>query len=60
MSEDKLDYMERQAHEALNRLRLEYELAAKPYIKILTDIQAIRPKLYVYDGQTMMPLEPQS
>lgn len=59
MNDDKLDYMERAAHDALDALRKEYEMAAKPYIKILTDIAAIRPHVYVVDGQTMVPIFPE-
>lgn len=53
---DKLDEMERQAHEALARIRHEYELAAAPYIKILTDIANIRPHVFVVDGRTLVPI----
>ena len=60
---DKLDEMERQAHEAINRIRLEYERAAAPYYKILCDIASIRPRvIYVMnsDGQleTHVPILP--
>lgn len=56
MHDDELDRMERQAHEALARLRREYELAAAPYIKILMDIHSIRPHVYYVDGKTMVPI----
>jgi hypothetical protein len=50
--------MEQQAREALTRLRLEYEQAAKPYVKILCDIASIRPRVYIVDGQTIVPFDP--
>lgn len=41
-----LDEAEKQAHEMLDALRREYELRAAPYIKILSDIHAIRPRMF--------------
>lgn len=41
-----LDEAEKQAHEMLDALRREYELRAAPYIKILSDINAIRPHVF--------------
>lgn len=41
---DELDEMERAAWEALQGLKGDYDRAAAPYIKILADIQSMRPK----------------
>jgi hypothetical protein len=41
-----LDEAERLAIEQIESLRREYELRIAPYIKILSDIRAIRPHVY--------------
>jgi hypothetical protein len=41
-----LDESEKQAHDMLDFLRRDYERQAAPYIKILCDIQAIRPRVF--------------
>ena len=41
-----LDEAEKQAYEMLDALRREYELRAAPYIKILSDIHAVRPRVF--------------
>jgi hypothetical protein len=49
---DEIDILERQAHEALAQIRLEYERAAAPYIKILCDLAALRPRvIYVMNPE---------
>jgi hypothetical protein len=57
-----LDEAEKQAHEMLDALRREYEMRAAPYIKIICDIQAIRPRVFyvpIGDGKLaeMIPLQ---
>ena len=43
-----LDEAEKNAHDMLDFLRRDYERQAAPYVKILCDIHAIRPRvLYV-------------
>lgn len=41
-----LDEAEKQAHEMLDALRREYELRAAPYLRIISDIQAIRTRVF--------------
>lgn len=41
-----LDEAEKQAHEMLDALRREYELRAAPFITILSDIHAARPRVF--------------
>lgn len=60
-----IDSAEEQAHEQLAALRREYELRAAPYINILSDIQAIRPRIFYVpteDGRLleMIPLRCES
>lgn len=57
---DKLDEMERQAIEAIERLKEEYSMAIAPYMKILTEIHNIRPHVFYVDGLTMIPILPPS
>lgn len=57
MNDDELDRMERQALETINHLRREYERAVSPYVKILADIQSLRPRVfYAADGRLMVPM----
>lgn len=58
MSDNQLDDMERSAHASLRLLREEYERAARPYIEILTNIAAMRPRIYyMKDGEMMIPFD---
>ncbi len=58
MSErNELDEAEMRCHEMLRYLREEYERAAKPYIEQLMRIHNIRPRTYVVDGKTFLPIE---
>lgn len=55
MNDDKLDQMERDAIDAITRIQQEYQRACEPYFRILASIRSIRPKVYVFDGQTYVP-----
>lgn len=52
-----LDEAEKQAHEMLDALRREYELRAAPYIKILSQIHALRPRVFYIPVENGKPLE---
>lgn len=41
-----LDEAEKQAHEALDALRREYELRARPFVEILSRIHLMRPRVF--------------
>lgn len=52
-----LDEAEKRAHEMLDALRREYEMRSAPYIKILLDIHAIRPRVFYVPVENGKPLE---
>lgn len=59
MKEDELDRIEREAIEAIERIRLEFERAAAPYAKIVADVRALRPRVWRDDeGRLMVPFLP--
>jgi hypothetical protein len=55
---NELDEAANRAHEMLRFLREEYERQARPYLKILADIEAMRPHVYYVDGKTIVPFLP--
>lgn len=56
MSHDRLDDMEHQAMAAIRLLQEEYHEACKPWIKIIMQVQTLRPHIYTIDGKTMVPI----
>lgn len=55
---DDLDEAAKRAVGMLRYLRERYEEETRPYIRLLADIEAMRPRIYYVDGKTMVPFLP--
>lgn len=53
-----LDEAERRAIEMVEFFQEECRKQCQPYLKIITDIRALRPRTYIVDGKTMIPFLP--
>jgi hypothetical protein len=53
-----LDEAERRAIEMVEFFQAECRKQCEPYLKIIADIRALRPRVYVVDGKTMVPFLP--
>lgn len=52
-----LDKLERQLIEQIEAITAEYKKAVHPYVQQLSNLRAMRPRVYMVDGQTMVPFE---
>jgi hypothetical protein len=55
---NELDEAQKRAIEMIQFFQEECRKQCAPYVKILMDIEAIRPRVYVLDGKTMVPFLP--
>lgn len=55
---NELDEAERRAIEMVEFFQEECRKQCAPYVKIIADIRNMRPRVYVVDGQTMVPFLP--
>lgn len=55
---NELDETAQRAHDMIRFFREEYERQVRPYMTILAQIEALRPRVYVIDGETMVPFLP--
>jgi hypothetical protein len=55
---NELDEAERRAIEMVEFFQDECRKQCAPYLKIIADVRALRPRVYVVDGQMMVPFLP--
>lgn len=55
---NELDEAQRRAIEMIRFFQEECRKQCAPYVKTLMDIEAMRPRVYVIDGKTMVPFLP--
>lgn len=59
MSEkNELDQLARHYHGMLRDLQESYQKAAQPILDKLMQIENVRPRTYVVDGKTFLPIDP--
>lgn len=52
-----LDKMEADAIRMIEFLQEECRKQCAPYLKIVSDVRAIRPRTYIVDGKTYVPID---